>query len=204
MTDTKREQLRADMRRRRAAIGPRERALASRAIAEHLSASEIYLAARNIGAYLALRQEADPAPLVAHALAQNKQVYVPVIDIAPDPGMTFARIDANTPLTRNRFGIDEPAPNHRETLAAQKLDLVLLPLIAFDSSGNRLGMGAGYYDRCFSFLREPGINRGPILCGVGYSCQQLEQITPQDWDVPLHLVVTEDGILQAKTGKNER
>ena len=72
------------------------------------------------------------------------------------------------------------------------MDLVLAPLVAFDRTGTRLGMGGGFYDRAFAFLRDPAY-RGhrPVLLGLGYEFQQTAELVRQAWDVPLEAAVTE-------------
>ena len=73
------------------------------------------------------------------------------------------------------------------------LDLVLVPLVAFDARGVRLGMGGGYYDRSFAYLNFRSRWRRPRLIGVGFDFQRAESISPQPWDVCLDGVITERG-----------
>ena len=73
-----------------------------------------------------------------------------------------------------------------------QLDIVLLPLLAFDDRGNRLGMGGGYYDRLFA-SRLHRKTKQPLRVGLAFDCQQAERLPMQAWDVPLHAVVTESG-----------
>ena len=76
----------------------------------------------------------------------------------------------------------------------RRLDLVLMPLVGFDSTGSRLGMGGGFYDRSFAFLRRRQKWRKPNLIGAAFDCQKVEQIDGQSWDVPLSGVMTESGV----------
>lgn len=71
--------------------------------------------------------------------------------------------------------------------------MLLIPLVAYDRVGNRLGMGAGYYDRHLEPLRDLS---SPLRVGIAYSVQALDRITANDWDIPLHGVVTENGWLE--------
>jgi len=76
------------------------------------------------------------------------------------------------------------------------LDLILLPLVAFDKSGHRLGMGGGYYDRTLAFLAHRRLWRKPHLLGTAYQFQQLETLPTQPWDIPLDGIATEQGVLR--------
>ena len=74
---------------------------------------------------------------------------------------------------------------------ARQLDVVIAPLVAFDESLNRLGMGGGYYDRTFAFRKRARVLRRPVLIGVAYSFQRVDRLQPENWDVPLDVVITE-------------
>ena len=70
-------------------------------------------------------------------------------------------------------------------------------MVGFDTKGNRLGMGAGFYDRTFNFKLSEKINT-PLLIGLAYECQKLDNLTPNSWDVPLDYIITEDTIYDCK------
>jgi 5-formyltetrahydrofolate cyclo-ligase len=108
------------------------------------------------------------------------------------PTMSFAEIQSSSTLINNFFGIMEPKLGAR--IDARELDLVLTPLVAFDDHGVRVGVGRGYYDRCFRFLRHRTHWRRPKLLGVAYELQHVPPLIPSSWDVPLWGVVTETGI----------
>lgn len=101
----------------------------------------------------------------------------------------------------NRFGIPEPDRNAKR-LPSRLLSVVLLPLVGFDSDGNRLGMGGGFYDRTFGYAIHSSARR-PRLIGVAYECQRSADGLPRrPWDVPLDGVVTEAGLrLITRAGK---
>jgi 5-formyltetrahydrofolate cyclo-ligase len=101
--------------------------------------------------------------------------------------LRFAPWPAGAALRRNRYGITEPR-GIRHHLAAARLDLVIMPLVAFDADGNRLGMGGGYYDRALARR-----NHRRILVGVAFSVQQSPAVPALPWDVPLDIVITEQG-----------
>jgi 5-formyltetrahydrofolate cyclo-ligase len=109
--------------------------------------------------------------------------------------MTFVALAPGSAARRNSYGIEEPAAATR-CVAAVGLDVVLVPVVGFDRRGNRLGMGAGFYDRALQRrldARRPW--RRPRLVGVAFACQELPAIAASPWDVPLDLIVTERGIV---------
>ncbi|MGH8370567.1 MAG: 5-formyltetrahydrofolate cyclo-ligase, partial [Gammaproteobacteria bacterium] len=147
--------------------------------------------ARHLAVYMATDGEMDPQPLVARARAAGKQLYLPVLAAAAAGGLEFAAWQPETPLYPNRFKIPEPRPDPDTLCATTGLDLVLTPLVAFDAQGHRLGMGGGYYDRSFAFLKT-GV-RKPLLIGLAYEFQRLPALNAEPWDVPLAGVATECG-----------
>ena len=128
------------------------------------------------------------------ALARGKQVYLPVLVPLRRPRLLFARYTPDTPMALNRYGIAEPDIPHHCLLPPRALDLVITPLVAFDAALNRLGMGGGYYDNTFSFLRRRQAWRHPRLVGIAYQCQQTRRLAAAPWDVPLDAIVTEQGL----------
>ena len=105
--------------------------------------------------------------------------------------MQFARYLPGMPMRPNRFAIPEPAIARAQLLPAQSLDLILMPLVGFDRSGNRLGMGGGFYDRTLAFRHHRDGYRGPLLLGLAYQFQCLDGLQARHWDVPLDGILTE-------------
>ncbi len=182
------------MKQRRQALGAAPRQQASEAIVRSLLASASYRNASVMAAYLAFSTEVQLGGLIEHAWQAGKQVFVPRVLAGAGSGMCFTRLDPTTTMVRNRFGISEPANGQNDLKRIDDLDLVLVPLLAFDARGNRLGMGAGFYDRYFARLRRVSRERRPVFCGVAYDCQRVLQLPAEDWDVPLDCVATEAGI----------
>lgn len=168
-------------------IGGAEQVEHAERVAERALTIGPLAAADNVAAYLAMTGELDPAPTLARLAATT---YMPVI--GPDFSMEFRLFAPQYPLVRNSFGTDEP-PNSAPAVAADSLAVVIVPLVAFDNRGFRIGMGAGYYDRAFEFTKNCSDRAScPLLIGVAHSVQQVALVPEQPWDVQLDFVVTEE------------
>jgi len=184
--DRERRQLRARLRSARRKLRAEERAAADKIITARIRALPEYRAARRIAVFLAFDGEPSLTALIRAAQREGKHVYAPIITRTR---MRFAELEPAASLATNFFGILEPelgAP-----IDARSLDLVLTPLVAFDDAGMRIGVGRGYYDRCFRFLAARGAWRRPKLLGVAYELQRVRSLARQSWDVPLWGAVTE-------------
>ncbi len=189
------DQLRRRLRARRRSLSSLERREAALAVARRLADWRVFVEAARVAGYWACDGELDPLPLLEHAWAAGKQVYLPVLVDAPHPSLRFASYRPGLPLRRNRFRIPEPEAPAAEWLQPSQLDLVLTPLVAFDPTGTRLGMGGGFYDRSFAFLRDPAYRgQRPCLLGLGYAFQQTTELVRQPWDVPLAAAATEEAL----------
>ncbi len=178
---------RASLRRRyraaRRALTPKQQSEHARAVARRFATSRLMLTCRRFAVYLASDGEIDPSPITAHLLAANKVVALPVVERSRQ--LDFYRYDDDTSFVRNRFGIAEPDTRLARPMSARILDVVLMPLVAFDDAGNRLGRGGGYYDATFATRRYP------LLIGIGHELQHHPVLQHQTWDVPLDAVITE-------------
>ncbi len=130
-------------------------------------------------------------PLMQAIWQAKKCCYLPVLQL--DRTLQFARYEPEDVLRSNRFGILEPLPT-ADILPPEALDLVLLPLVAFDKTGRRLGTGGGYYDRTFAFVREAVVTK-PLLLGFAYAAQEAPSLPEEEWDVRLQGVVTEQQMM---------
>ncbi|MFC6633318.1 5-formyltetrahydrofolate cyclo-ligase [Microbulbifer taiwanensis] len=186
-------QLRRRMRAARRKLSVYQQRLSGRAAAIHLSRSPQMQRARHIGIYWPMDGELDLRWLVRRFPDRN--FYLPVLPAEPHPHMRFRRWHGGPLSYRNRFRIPEPLRGHSHP--PQRLDLVLVPLVAFDAGGARLGMGAGFYDRTFAFKRLlPGA--GPALIGAAHQLQCVPQLPTDSWDIPLDAVVTEERLYHCR------
>ena len=186
-------EIRNQLRAARRAVDAETRLANGSMVCDKVLQLDSFKKADRIAAYLAFDGEVDPMPLMVAAVEQGKQVYLPVIDGKSKP-LSFAAWTPTTEQVANRFKILEPQVPRSEHLTGQNLDLVICPLVGFDQTRNRIGVGGGFYDRTFEFLNDPQNGRAVQLVGVAFELQKLESIEPQTWDVKLDAVVTEAAI----------
>lgn len=211
--------LRRQYRTTRRALTSAERKKSSLAIATQLRHSHEYQQAEHIGVYSATSHELSLDPLIQFAREDQKSLYLPVIDHSnTENRMIFSIWQSSDKLIKNKHGIFQPNVTF-QTIHAPRLDLVLLPLLAFDHQGQRLGMGGGYYDRFFSHSTTntahdkaknnltktseenpgeiPGVSM-PARIGIAHSSQQCDFLPGEEWDILLNAVITEKEILRFK------
>lgn len=174
-------------KRRQLGLGARQRA--ANKFAQAVVASKVYQQSRHIALYLANDGELDCRLLMKQAWRDGKQCYLPVLMTKESrPPMLFAAYVPGALLAKNRYGILEP--KSAALLNPSALDLVIVPLVACDPKGNRIGMGGGYYDKSFAFINKAQLLKGrPRLLGGAYHFQKVNNIKPRSWDVSLDQTV---------------
>lgn len=181
--------LRQSVRNQRKLLSQQKRKQFDDAIHHALLDANILRHFKYIAGYLAHDGEPSINQFIQTCSEENHPFYLPTLS---DKALNFASYHVGSCLKDNNFGI--PEPFNSEQLPAKELNLVLLPLVAFDTQGSRLGMGGGYYDRTFSFMLDQPTEQRPLLVGIAYSLQQLNKIERQAWDIPLDAVFTENGL----------
>lgn len=182
--------IRRAIRARRRALNPAQQKAAARRLAHRVAASAPFRSARRLALYIAADGEIDPARLCSLAWARSKQVFLPVLHPLHRDRMLFVAYRPGDRLRRNRFGIPEPALL-RTRVTAWQLDVIFLPLVAFDAAGNRLGMGGGYYDRTLDSGGAAKWPRRPLLCGLAHRLQRVDALPVNPWDIPLDRVFSD-------------
>jgi 5-formyltetrahydrofolate cyclo-ligase len=185
-----RRSLRKALRAARASIPAPLRIRAAKRIAALVARTGWLSPHRRVALYAALPNEIDTAPLLALANHRRCAIFMPRIVDHRRSRMVF--VPPGPRLRINRYGIAEFDSSQRA--APWSMQYVFLPLVGFDARGNRLGMGAGFYDRALAFRRQRRHWRGPRLIGIAHSCQEAPSIEPLATDIPLDAVVTERGI----------
>ena len=183
---TDRAALRRQLRDRRRALAPADRIAAAEQLAVRLAALPFMPRSGPVAGYWAMDGE-----IALHAwqvrLPASVDYCLPVLH--EDGCLRFAPWRPGAPLVSNRFGIPEPDVDADALLPGEAMGFVVMPLVAFDASGQRLGMGAGWYDRTFAFRR--GASCAPWLVGAAFGLQQVAALDAASWDVPMDALCTE-------------
>jgi 5-formyltetrahydrofolate cyclo-ligase len=187
-----RSAIRQQMRSRRRALDSHTRTSAAESLSALLTTLPYCRSAQRVAVYLAVDGEMDTQRLLQQLHHEGKHIYLPILPKHRSQALRFNAWSPGVPMRENRLRIPEPVISEATGIEPESLDLVLVPLVAFDRSGNRLGMGAGYYDRTFNFLKQ-GM-RKPLLLGLAYDFQCVERLDSASWDVPLSGVVTESRV----------
>ncbi|MDD3705411.1 MAG: 5-formyltetrahydrofolate cyclo-ligase [Clostridiaceae bacterium] len=135
--------------------------------------------------YLDFKNEIKTDPIINYCLKNNKKVYVPIC-ISETHELCTSRITSLEELQSGHFGIREPGLQYIRLSDSKLIDLVLVPGVAFDVSGNRIGFGAGYYDRFMMRLKP-----GAIKAALAYSFQIVDTLPSDEYDIPMDYIVTE-------------
>ncbi|MFC8689144.1 5-formyltetrahydrofolate cyclo-ligase [Brevibacillus porteri] len=186
---TNKKQLRSHILERRKSMSAKEREQLSREVCDHLLSHNRLADAKAIMAFHPFGDELDILPFLHEAKKRGQDIWLPLTNIAERRLIPY-RYTGPHMLKQGVYGIWEPDPTLAEEADVSKLDAIIVPGVAFDSQGGRMGYGGGYYDRFLATLKKL-----PFLVGVGYSIQVVEHVPLEPHDVLLDAVVTEKGIL---------
>lgn len=181
--------IRKTIRDHRKKLSFEETQSASQIISEKIFQHPAFLNSKKIALYISHENEIDVRLILNRALELKKSIYLPVL--SDENELAFYLINPSTQFIKNKFCIDEPAISNQTPISPTELDLMLIPMVAFDAQCNRLGRGAGYYDRALQFTKNLSRDVRPVLIGVAYEFQRVNQIVPEEWDVKMDFVVTE-------------
>ena len=189
--------LRKLIRQKRNQLNAHEQDLHAYAIAWLITRQQSFRSAKRIACYLAEDGEIDPFYIISKPWTYKKTVLLPLY---PPTGKSlfFAPYTLKTKLKVNQFGIPEPDTDPAHWVRARELSLILLPLVAFDDKGNRLGMGGGYYDRSLAFIKHRKQWHNPKLIGLAHELQKVDALSTEAWDIPLNMIATEEKIYTHK------
>jgi 5-formyltetrahydrofolate cyclo-ligase len=195
-----RRELRADLVQRRRQLTPAERVAAARGLRDSLEQLPEFLTDKHVAGYWATGGELPLNLAIAPLADRGQTFYLPIVTKSGGKRrLTFAPWATGEDVESNDMGIPEPKASEH-IVEANKLDLVLVPLLGFDRKGNRLGFGGGYYDRSFEFLHGQQRPAQPLLVGVGYHFQELDAITTAEWDISLDYIATDKELIDCTGG----
>ncbi len=161
----------------------------------YINISQVATITKNtrIGGYLSNDGEPDLSHVFKEMWSKNAKPHLPIIHPFTRTHLLFQEYEKNSPMKANRYGIFEPELNCSHICPVAELDFILTPLVAFDSQGNRLGMGGGYYDRTLAQIPDNAVKK-PVLIGIAHQCQEVDALPIASWDVPLDYIVTPERI----------
>lgn len=178
------------LRAARRSLSSRTRRAAESRILRSLVRVPSFRRARTVACYLPFDGEVDLTRLFACGKTRRKSFCLPAVSRSHGHEMRFLEYRPGDWLVKNRFGIGEPLTHGRAIVSSCAIDVALMPVVGFDETGSRIGMGAGFYDRYF--CRDG--HRHARLIGIAFECQKLPPIERQVWDVPLDVIITEKAI----------
>lgn len=184
--------LRKAMRAARKGLSDDEARELSLAAQRHILADAAWAKSASVGLYIAVRKETDTELLCQSAWDAGKEVYLPYTP-EDSPGiMHFLPGRSGQTLAASQFGIPEPAPETSPEApeGGWAPELIIVPGIAFDEAGYRVGSGGGYYDR---FFAKPSM-RNAVRIALAYSFQVVAKVPVEKWDTRMHAIATEKGI----------
>ena len=182
--------IRCEKRALRQALSPAIQQQHSQALRSQIIQGKTYRNAKTIGCYLTNDGEIDPHLIIEHAWFLGKKVYLPILSPLKNQ-LYFAPYEISSKFKLNRFNIPEPICKPSQWKTARQLNLLLVPLVAFDASGNRIGMGGGFYDRSLAHLKHRQFWKKPRLIGLAHECQKADKLNVESWDIPLGQIITE-------------
>ena len=186
---TDKVKLRQELRRKRAAIEPAQRNAWDLDINQHLCEFVERHAAGTVVGFMAFDGEPDLSPAFERLSHKGVRLGMPVV--RAEPGRAVIEFFEWTPdcaMEPNVFGIREPAGT--AVIRVLEIDLALLPLVGWTQAGERLGMGASFYDRLFQPFAS---NNPPVRMGVGYEVQKCPSLPTEPWDIQMHWMLSESG-----------
>ena len=191
--------LRDELRLQRRNISRQQRDQLDHAIQQHLSTLIQLNTAKSLAVYWPFDGEPDITPICGQLYEDGVEIALPRIAESGNE-MTFHSWQPQQVLEPNRFGV--PEPQNSDQVSLSRFEILAVPLVGYDQLGNRIGMGSGFYDRHLESIRN---SASPLRVGIAYSLQEVELVNHNDWDIPLHGVINENGWLdfrkvQDKTG----
>ena len=188
ISDQSKKDVRRKLRLKRSGLPNTLRFEHDHAIGQHFYQVVKAHSAQSIACFWPFDGEPDITPVYQRLMSEGCKLALPVISRDDDHSMHFHSWSEGANMGKNRYGIPEPIKS--TPISISRLDMLVMPLVGYDQFGNRLGMGAGYYDRCLEPFRNLPT---PLRVGIAYSIQKTGPIITNPWDISLHGIVNERG-----------
>lgn len=188
--------LRKQLQQRRNNLSSEEQKTYSEITCQRINKSSVFQSAKHIAFYTPVNGEISPLSLSFTHNTREKSFYLPLLSRQHEHHLFFVKINEETRYKNNIYNIPEPIYKDGDILPIEDLDLVIMPLVAADKRGNRLGMGGGYYDRSFEFKKNNKTNKNPLLMGLAYDFQIVTDLVAEDWDVPLDYLASNHALIK--------
>ena len=175
----------------RRALDPILQCNANKSIIQQIITLPDWKDSKNIALYIAIGGEINIMDITQQ---QDKRWFLPRIITKPCNALEFIHYSPkDSTLVKNKFGILEPAASLlSQSIPAELLDIIFVPLVAYDANYNRLGMGCGFYDRTLAFTKTNKNAQQPRLIGLAHAFQKVEELPIDPWDIPLDTVLQAD------------
>ncbi len=191
--------IRQQIRKKRNLVTPSENSILGARLNQQLIQHNLLTAHQNITCFLSFDGEISTNSIIQNIFKLNKSCYLPrlIIKTKTTPNkLLFLPYNQTSTMVENHYGIPEIDLENEQAIKIENLDLVLAPLVAFDLSGNRLGMGGGYYDATFESIK--GQTKRPEFIGLAHDFQEVDSVPKDDWDLPLDGICTPTRFLRFK------
>ncbi|MCZ8529038.1 5-formyltetrahydrofolate cyclo-ligase [Alteromonas sp. PRIM-21] len=192
-----RAQLRKKLREARRSLPDEQHENAAQCIATQLNTLPFVKTATTVAGYLVNDGEVNLKYYIESTWQlSHKKFALPVLHPVCKGHLLFLSYTPDSLLINNKYNIEEPVLSCEAVIPVTQCDVILMPLVGFDASGNRLGMGGGYYDRTLSFTQrklntQSALNQHtPKLVGIAHDVQEVDALPTAPWDVPLNAIVT--------------
>ncbi|MDD6206665.1 5-formyltetrahydrofolate cyclo-ligase [Succinivibrio sp.] len=186
--DSSKEQrnlLRQEILAKRRQLTAKESAQAGLSILKTIMQMNVFKRTVNVASYISLSGELCTQDMNEYFMTRH-HLCLPYMVTGQKGKMDFYSFKKGDELVENRFHILEPKNQPENLVSEDKIDVIIVPLVAFDNKGNRMGMGGGYYDRMLKKVRKDC-----LVIGVAYEFQLVDELLVEEWDMPMDIVITE-------------
>lgn len=186
--DSSKEQrnlLRQEILAKRRQLTAKESAQAGLSILKTIMQMNVFKRTVNVASYISLSGELCTQDMNEYFMTRH-HLCLPYMVTGQKGKMDFYSFKKGDELVENRFHILEPKNQPENLVLEDKIDVIVVPLVAFDNKGNRMGMGGGYYDRMLKKVRKDC-----LVIGVAYEFQQVDELLVEEWDMPMDIVITD-------------